>query len=49
MPIAANLSVVLQQQIPTSLMVVSSQVSAVAVLIPMATRAAGALNIAQSD
>ncbi|MEP0920144.1 DUF389 domain-containing protein [Leptolyngbya sp. DQ-M1] len=47
--IAFLLSVILQQQIPTSLMVDSSQISAVAVLIPLAAGAAGALNLVQSE
>lgn len=40
------LSLILQQEIPTSLMVESSQVSAVAVILPLA---AGALNLVQSE
>lgn len=47
--IAFLLSLILQQQIPTSLMVDSSQISAVAVLIPLAAGAAGALNLVQSE
>jgi uncharacterized hydrophobic protein (TIGR00271 family) len=43
------LSLILQQEIPTSLMIDSSQVSAVAVLIPLTAGAAGALNLVQSD
>jgi len=43
------LSLILRQQIPTSLMLDSSQVSAVAVLIPLAAGAAGALNLVQSE
>lgn len=43
------LSLILQQQIPTSLMIDSSQVSAVAVLLPLTAGAAGALNLVQSD
>ncbi|NJR49666.1 MAG: TIGR00341 family protein [Leptolyngbyaceae cyanobacterium CSU_1_3] len=47
--IAFLLSVILQQQIPTSLMLDNSQISAVAVLIPLAAGAAGALNLVQSE
>lgn len=43
------LSIILQQQIPTPLMIDSSQVSSIAVLIPLAAGAAGALNLVQSD
>lgn len=43
------LSLILRQEIPTSLMLDSSQVSAVAVLIPLTAGAAGALNLVQSD
>jgi uncharacterized hydrophobic protein (TIGR00341 family) len=43
------LSLILQQEIPTSLMLDSSQVSAVAVLIPLTAGAAGALNLVQSE
>jgi uncharacterized hydrophobic protein (TIGR00271 family) len=43
------LSLILRQEIPTSLMIDSSQVSAVAVLIPLTAGAAGALNLVQSD
>ncbi|MGJ5631448.1 DUF389 domain-containing protein [Nostoc sp. CALU 1950] len=43
------LSLILQQEIPTSLMVESSQVSAVAVILPLAAGAAGALNLVQSE
>ena len=45
----ALLSWVLQQQIPTSLMIDSSQISIVSVLIPFAAGAAGALTLIQSD
>ncbi|MBF2050178.1 MAG: TIGR00341 family protein [Elainella sp. C42_A2020_010] len=47
--VAALLSLVLQQQIPTSLMVERSQISTVAVLLPLAAGTAGALNLAQSE
>jgi uncharacterized hydrophobic protein (TIGR00341 family) len=47
--IAFLLSVILQQQMPTSLMLDNSQISAVAVLIPLAAGAAGALNLVQSE
>ena len=43
------LSLILRQEIPTSLMLDSSQVSAVAVLIPLTAGAAGALNLVQSE
>ncbi|MGV0028707.1 TIGR00341 family protein [Phormidesmis priestleyi] len=43
------LSLLLQQQIATSLMLDSSQVSAIAVLLPLAAGAAGALNLVQSE
>jgi uncharacterized hydrophobic protein (TIGR00271 family) len=45
----ALLSLILRQEIPTSLMLDSSQVSAVAVLIPLTAGAAGALNLVQSE
>lgn len=47
--IAFLLSVILQQQVPTSLMLDNSQISAIAVLIPLAAGAAGALNLVQSE
>lgn len=47
--IAFLLSLILQQQIATSLMIDRSQVSAVAVLLPLAAGAAGALNLVQSE
>lgn len=47
--VAALLSLILQQKIPSSLMVERSQVSAVAVLLPLAAGAAGALNLVQSE
>ncbi|OKH38654.1 TIGR00341 family protein [[Phormidium ambiguum] IAM M-71] len=43
------LSLILQQKIPTSLMIDRSQISAVAVLLPIAAGAAGALNLVQSE
>ena len=43
------LSLILQQEIPTSLMLDNSQISAVAVILPLAAGAAGALNLVQSD
>ncbi|HEY9294932.1 MAG TPA: DUF389 domain-containing protein, partial [Phormidium sp.] len=43
------LSVVLQQEIPTSLMIDRSQISSVAILLPLAAGAAGALNLVQSE
>lgn len=45
----ALLSWVLQQQIPSNLMIDSSQISTVSVLIPLAAGAAGALTLIQSD
>lgn len=47
--IAGLFSLILQQKIPSSLMVDNSQISAVAVLIPLVAGAAGALNLVQSD
>ncbi|BAB77016.1 alr5317 [Nostoc sp. PCC 7120 = FACHB-418] len=43
------LSLILRQEIPTSLMLDNSQVSAVAVILPLAAGAAGALNLVQSE
>jgi uncharacterized hydrophobic protein (TIGR00271 family) len=45
----ALMSWILQQQIPTNLMIDSSQVSTVSVLIALASGAAGALTLVQSD
>jgi len=45
----ALLSLIFQQQIPTNLMIDSSQVSTVSVLIPLVAGAAGALTLVQSD
>lgn len=47
--VAALLSFLLQQQIPSSLMISRSQVSVVAVLLPLTAGAAGALNLVQSE
>lgn len=47
--VTAFLSLVFQQQIATAQMVSTSDVSAIAVLLPLAAGAAGALNLAQSD
>lgn len=47
--IAGLLSLLFQQQIPTHSMITRSQVSAVAVLLPLAAGAAGALNLVQSE
>jgi len=47
--VAGALSLVWQQKIATPLMIDSSQVSAVAVLLPLAAGAAGALNLVQSE
>ncbi|WP_373528713.1 DUF389 domain-containing protein [Nostoc sp.] len=43
------LSLILRQEIPTSLMLDSSQVSAVAVILPLVAGAAGALTLVQSE
>lgn len=43
------LSLLLQQDIPTPLMVGRSQISSVAVLLPLSAGAAGALNLVQSE
>ncbi len=43
------LSLVLRQEIATSLMIERSQISAVAVLLPLAAGVAGALNLVQSE
>jgi uncharacterized hydrophobic protein (TIGR00271 family) len=47
--ITATLSLLLRQQIATPLMIDQSQVSAVAVLLPLAAGAAGAINLVQSE
>ncbi|MEA5451249.1 DUF389 domain-containing protein [Leptolyngbya sp. CCNP1308] len=47
--VAALLSLVFQQQIATPLMLDNSQISAVAVLLPLAAGAAGAINLVQSE
>ncbi|MBD0334340.1 MAG: DUF389 domain-containing protein [Cyanobacteria bacterium Co-bin13] len=47
--VAALLSLIFQQQIPTPLMIEQSQISAVAVLLPLAAGAAGAINLIQSE
>jgi uncharacterized hydrophobic protein (TIGR00271 family) len=47
--VAASLSLILRQEIPTSLAIEQSQISAVAVLLPLAAGAAGAINLVQSD
>lgn len=47
--IAGSLSLILQQQVVTELMLATSTVSAVAVLIPLVSGAAGALNLVQSE
>ena len=47
--VTAALSFILQQKIPTSIMLESSQVSAVAVLLPLVAGAAGALSLVQSE
>lgn len=43
------LSLILRQEIPTTLMLDSSQISAVAVILPLVAGAAGALNLVQSE
>ncbi len=43
------LSLILRQEMPTTLMLESSQVSAVAVILPLAAGAAGALTLVQSQ
>lgn len=47
--VAALLSLLFQQQTATSMMVSTSQISSVAVLLPLVAGAAGALNLAQSE
>lgn len=47
--VAFALSLILQQQVTTSLMLATSTVSAVAVLLPLVAGAAGALNLVQSE
>ncbi|HEY9886997.1 MAG TPA: DUF389 domain-containing protein [Candidatus Obscuribacterales bacterium] len=47
--VAALLSLVFQQQIATPLMLDNSQISAVAVLLPLVSGAAGAINLVQSE
>ncbi|HEY9879894.1 MAG TPA: DUF389 domain-containing protein, partial [Leptolyngbyaceae cyanobacterium] len=47
--VTALLSLVFRQQIPTPLMIESSQISTVAVLLPLAAGAAGAINLVQSE
>lgn len=47
--VAGLLSLVMQQESPTSLMVETSNISAVAVLLPLAAGAAGALFLVQSE
>jgi uncharacterized hydrophobic protein (TIGR00271 family) len=47
--VAGALSLIFRQDIPTSLMIDVSQISMVAVLLPLAAGAAGALNLIQSE
>ncbi len=47
--VAAALSLILGQEIPTSLMLTNSQISSVAVLLPITAGAAGAINLMQSE
>ena len=49
MIVTALLSLLFQQQIPTPLMIEQSQISEVAVLLPLAAGAAGAINLIQSE
>lgn len=47
--VALAFSLILRQEIPTSQMVETSELSSVAVLLPLAAGAAGALNLVQSE
>lgn len=47
--VALALSLILRQEIPTSQMIQTSELSSVAVLLPLAAGAAGALNLVQSE
>ncbi|EAW33544.1 DUF389 domain-containing protein [Lyngbya sp. PCC 8106] len=47
--VAAALSLIFGQEIPTSLMLTNSQISSVAVLLPITAGAAGAINLMQSE
>jgi uncharacterized hydrophobic protein (TIGR00271 family) len=47
--VAGMLSLIMRQNIATSLMIERSQISSVAVLLPLAAGAAGALNLVQSE
>lgn len=47
--VAFALSLILRQQIPTTQMIRTSELSSVAVLLPLAAGAAGALNLVQSE
>ncbi len=47
--VALALSLILRQEIPTSQMVQTSELSSVAVLLPLAAGVAGALNLVQSE
>lgn len=47
--VAGALSLILQQQVVTELMLATNTVSAVAVLLPLVSGAAGALNLVQSE
>jgi uncharacterized hydrophobic protein (TIGR00271 family) len=47
--VALALSLILRQEIPTTQMVLTSELSSVAVLLPLAAGAAGALNLVQSE
>jgi uncharacterized hydrophobic protein (TIGR00271 family) len=47
--VTALLSLIMQQEIATPFMVANSQISSVAILLPLAAGAAGALNLVQSE
>lgn len=47
--VAAILSLIFRQEVPTSLMLSNSQISTVAVLLPITAGAAGAINLMQSE
>ncbi|MBE9166146.1 TIGR00341 family protein [Pleurocapsales cyanobacterium LEGE 06147] len=47
--VSALLSLVMRQEVATNLMLDNSQISAVAVLLPLAAGAAGAINLVQSE
>jgi uncharacterized hydrophobic protein (TIGR00271 family) len=49
MTVSALLSLIMRQEVATNLMLDNSQISAVAVLLPLAAGAAGAINLVQSE